>query len=70
VLQDIIIGVVFLIVGAVLGAALPEYLKRPKILISGSGTGTVGSHRIATISISNPPCFFGVNLGETIMFGK
>lgn len=68
---DVLINAAFLVVGAIAGAAIPEFLRRPKIVVTGSGGGLSSpGFRTWSVSISNPQSFFGIRMPETILFGR
>lgn len=63
-------GVVFLVIGAILGAVISAYFsvlaQRPRLIISGGGGGGNQQSQRWSISIMNRPAFFGVRFaGET-----
>jgi hypothetical protein len=62
---SVIVAAVFL----VLAVAFNEYIRRPKLFVSGGGNSKVGPHTLVFVSLRNEPSFLGVRFGETILFG-
>jgi hypothetical protein len=63
-------GIVFLVVGAILGALISGYFtvraQRPRLIVSGGGGGGNQQRQRWSISIMNRPSFFGIRFaGET-----
>jgi hypothetical protein len=68
---SIVIPIITLVVGVVAGAWFNNYLKRPKLVLTGGGGGGgPGSGYRSHVSISNRPGLFGLGLSETVIFGK
>lgn len=60
---------VTLLIGTFLGLWLSEFVRRPRLRISGSGSG--GSpYSVITATVSNDAGFIGITLGRTIIFGR
>jgi hypothetical protein len=65
------LSIVLPFVTLVAGAWLQEFRKRPKLVLSGSGGGSVGTtYRSWQVSIQNRPGLLGLSLGETTVLGK
>jgi hypothetical protein len=66
----VVIPIITLIVGALLGSWYTVWMKRPKLRPSGSsGAGGQDFHS-NSIRLRNQPGLLGLNLPETIIFGK
>jgi hypothetical protein len=68
----IAIPIVTLILGVVLGAWFNNYVKRPRLVVTGGGGGGGPGpgyhHRLVTIT--NQPGLMGLRLSETVIVGK
>jgi hypothetical protein len=68
------LNLVFLVVGAVLGAWASLYIKRPKLTPTSGGGGGGATNRPGYwtnhVGIENKPGLIGINFGETVIFGK
>lgn len=71
-IAEITISGVSLVAGAFFGLWLGEYVKRPKLIIGGSGGGAVHvpGFRIYSVTVANAPGFIGLNIGKTVVFGR
>ena len=69
---QIVIGLLLLLIGAILGAVLNVYFKRPKLAIAGGGGGggPGPGFRRNYITILNESGQFGLNIRETVILGK
>ena len=56
------------VISYIFGLASTNFLQRPKLTISGSGGG--GSQHEFNVNLENRPGRIGINLNETIIFGK
>ncbi len=67
-----ILAVVSLLLGAALGAWYTVYLRRPTLKVTGSGGGggPGPGHHQNQIEIMNQPGLLGIRFGATIIFGK
>jgi hypothetical protein len=62
---------VTLVLGAALSLILNNYIRRPKLVLVGGGSGGIeqGCSR-SQIRIENAPGLLGINVGETLIFGR
>ena len=68
-LGNILISVASLVVGSVIGAWYTEFIRRPLLAVTGSGSVHKGVHRYS-VSVSNLPAFVGITIGSTALLGR
>jgi hypothetical protein len=64
------ISIVSLVVGAALGVWLGEFVKRPKLTVSGTGMHRVQDLLVYTVHLTNEPRFIGISFESTTLLGK
>lgn len=69
-LVSIGLSVFFFVAGVICGLGFEEFMRRPRVRVTGRGSAKMGPYDVFTLSVTNEANFLGASIGPTVFFGK